>query len=66
MVYLLLNVRMVSKLETLQADLEELRRAEEELSGAQKELREIRRYKEAEVKRLVLQKHLLLARASDG
>ena len=66
MVYLLLNVRMVSKLETLQADLEELRRAEEELSGAQKELRDIRRYKEAEIKRLLLQKHLLLARASDG
>lgn len=49
---------MVSKLETLQAEVEELRKAEEELRSTEEELRETMRYKEADLKRLILQKEL--------
>lgn len=49
---------MVSKLETLKTEVEELKEAEEELRRTEKELKETRRYKEAELKKLRLQKQL--------
>jgi prefoldin subunit 5 len=51
---------MVSKLETLQAEIEELRKSKEELRRAEEELKETMRYKEAELRRLLLQKKLSL------
>jgi hypothetical protein len=49
---------MVSKLEMLKVEVEELMKAEEELRRTEHELRETIRYKEAELKRLLLQKQL--------
>ncbi len=59
---------MVSKLETLKTEVEELKEAEEELRRTEKELKEARRYKEAELKKLLLQKQLssLTFRAPTG
>jgi hypothetical protein len=49
---------MISRIETLKAEVAELRKAKVELSRTEEELRETMRYKEAEIQRLLLQKRL--------
>ncbi len=49
---------MVSKIETLKTEVKELRKAEEALRKTEEEIMETMRYKEAEIKRLQLQKQL--------
>jgi prefoldin subunit 5 len=49
---------MAYKIKTLKAELNELLKAEEELRRTEETLREMMRHKEAELKRLLLQKQL--------
>ncbi len=46
--------------QALRIEIEELRIAEEEVKTTEKELRDMIQYKEAEMKRLILQKQLAL------